>query len=104
MNFTTMICGFSILIITTRFIKNGHKFKMIYFLYGADSYRSREKLREIIGGYREKHGNFLNFSRFDAEDQNLTDLKIAGKMQSLFSPKQMVVIENVFSLSDGNFD
>ena len=77
---------------------------MIYLLYGADSYRSREKLREIINGYRQKYGNFLNFSRFDAEDQNLTDLKIAGKTQSLFSPKQMIVMENIFSLSDGNFD
>lgn len=70
---------------------------MIYLLYGADSYRSREKLREITSGYRQKYGNFLNFSRFDAQDPNLTDLKIAGKTQSLFSPKQMVVIENVFS-------
>lgn len=70
---------------------------MIYFLYGSDSYRSREKLREIIAGYRQKYGNFLNFSRFDAEDKNLVDLKIVGKTQSLFSSKQMIVIENVFS-------
>lgn len=77
---------------------------MIYFLYGPDSYRSQEKLREIIKGYRDKHGNFLNFSRFDAGEKNLTDLKIVGKSQSLFSPKQMVVIENIFSLADGGFD
>lgn len=77
---------------------------MIYLLYGSDSYRSREKLREIIGGYRQKYGNFLNFSRIDAEDKSLTDLKIAGKSQSLFSPKQMLVIENVFSSDDSTFE
>lgn len=76
---------------------------MICFLYGPDTYRSREKLREIIAGYRQKHGNFLNFSRIDVEDKNLTDLKIAGKSQSLFSPKQMLVIENVFSSDDSTF-
>ena len=76
---------------------------MIYFLYGADSYRSREKLREIIKGYREKHGNFLNFSRFDAEERQPADFRIAGKNQSLFSPKQMVVIENIFSPADKDF-
>lgn len=77
---------------------------MIYFIYGADSYRSREKLREIIEGYRQKYGNFLNFSRIDAEDKNSTDLKIAGKSQSLFSPKQMLIVENVFSSDDKTFE
>jgi DNA polymerase III delta subunit len=40
---------------------------MIYFLYGEDSFRSKEKLNEIILSYRQVHKSGLNLVYFDAD-------------------------------------
>ena len=47
--------------------------KMIIFLYGEDSYRSKEKLNEIINRYKESHKNELNLRRFEGEDLDFQD-------------------------------
>lgn len=70
---------------------------MIYLLYGPDTYRSRQKLNEIIAGYRERAGSDLNLHRFDAAEDDFAALKIALETGSLFSPKKLVVVEQAFS-------
>ena len=69
---------------------------MNYLLYGADTYRSRRKLREIIDAYRTKAGAALNLHRFDAEEDDLSELEAIAGGQSLFASKKLVVIERPF--------
>lgn len=73
---------------------------MIYFLYGEDTYRSRRKLNEIINEYRLRAGNDINVHRFDAQDQDIAELKRAFGLPSLFGGKKLVVIERAFFLPD----
>lgn len=72
---------------------------MIYVLYGTDSYRSREKLREITREYRAKTEGIYDFHQFDAEDDSLNKLEQAAQSASLFQKKKLIVIERA---SKGN--
>lgn len=65
---------------------------MIYFLYGADTYRSRAKVREIIAEFQKKAGGVLNVMRVDAGEQPESAL-MAGRTASLFAEKELLVIE-----------
>lgn len=66
---------------------------MIYILYGQDSFRSRQKLREIIAEYQKKNEGTLGLHRFDAETDDPKEIAEAGKSQSLFQKKKLVVVE-----------
>lgn len=66
---------------------------MIYLIYGADTFRSRSKLRQIIEEYRKKHEGALDLFRFDAEIDNPEVLEEAGKAQSLFQKKKLIIVE-----------
>lgn len=69
---------------------------MIYALYGDDTYRSRKKLRSIIEEYRAKAGSDFNMHRFDAEDDDLSDMKAVIGGSSLFAAKKLSIIEYAF--------
>lgn len=71
---------------------------MIYVLHGADTYRSREKLRELIGEFRNSAGANFDFHRFDAEENGLKEIRQALETASLFSRKKIVVIEHMASV------
>jgi DNA polymerase III delta subunit len=66
---------------------------MFLVLYGPDTYRSRQKLKEIVEEYRKKAGSELNLHRFDAEERDPTELKGFLEAQSLFAAKKLVVVE-----------
>lgn len=68
---------------------------MNYLLHGADTYRSRKKLNEIIAAYKEKAGAALNFHRLDGEDDNGAALSSLLGARSLFAGKRLVVAERV---------
>lgn len=70
---------------------------MLLILYGSDTYRSRQKLREIIGEYRQKAGENFNLEKLDAEENNLAGLKNIVQGGSLFSSKKLVIVEEAFS-------
>ncbi len=70
---------------------------MIYFLYGADSYRSRQKLNEIVAGYKETKKSGLNLIYFDANQQDYRDFYDSIKTHSMFEEKKLIVLKNVFS-------
>jgi len=71
---------------------------MIYLLYGSDTYRSRQKLREIIAAYKAKFGSAANIHRVDVEDEPFPLAADALKAVSLFSSaKKLVVLEYIFS-------
>ncbi|MFY9463240.1 MAG: hypothetical protein WAP52_03590 [Candidatus Sungiibacteriota bacterium] len=70
---------------------------MIYLLYGADTYRSRGKLREIIDECRHKAGTALEMYRFDGEEDDFAGLAAITGGQSLFGgAKKLIVIEHPF--------
>lgn len=75
---------------------------MIFVLYGEDTYRSRQKLREIIEEYCKKAGENFNLEKLDAEEDDLSALKNMVQGGSLFSPKKLVIVEGAFS-SENNF-
>ncbi|MBI4134605.1 MAG: hypothetical protein HY471_00655 [Candidatus Sungbacteria bacterium] len=66
---------------------------MIYFLYGRDTYRSRQKLREIVLAYRKKNEGTFDLQRFLADRDDPMALSQVGKAQSLFLKKKLIVIE-----------
>lgn len=72
---------------------------MIYFLHGPDTYRSRRKLSEIIAEFQKKSGGTLGVTRADVEESPGRIFDI-GRTASLFSAKELVVVENAVS-ADG---
>lgn len=69
---------------------------MIYFLYGPDTYRSRKKLREIIGAYQKKWGAVLGFVRLDAEEDDLSE-QLPSSAATLFRQKTLLAVENALA-------
>ncbi len=72
---------------------------MIFFLCGEDTYRSRRKLNEIIVEFRKKIRGGLGFIRIDAEENSEAVLLGVGRTGSLFSQKELVIIENIDAAS-----
>ncbi len=69
---------------------------MIILLYGKDTYRSREKLKEIIEEYKRKYESGMNLKFFSSEDV-FEDLEDCEKQVSMFGEKKLSVIREVFS-------
>lgn len=69
---------------------------MIIFLYGEDTYRMREKLKEIIERYKKIHKSGLNLKYFD----DFTSFKDGIRQTSMFNDKKLAVVTNVFASPD----
>ncbi len=70
---------------------------MIIFLYGKDTYRAREKLKEIVARYQKVHQNSLNLKIYDDEDLDFRDFKDNFQQTSIFREKKLFILKNVFS-------
>jgi DNA polymerase III subunit delta len=68
---------------------------MIYFLYGPDSYRLREKLKEIIA----KHGASFEVERALANELELGEITSRFGANTLFAAKKFLVVEGVLGKS-----
>ncbi|MHC4781123.1 MAG: DNA polymerase III subunit delta [Planctomycetota bacterium] len=71
---------------------------MIIFLYGADTYRSRQKLKELKDKFRrevDRDGSSL--VTIDGETAQMTAINEAVGAPSLFARKRMVIIENILA-------
>ncbi len=72
---------------------------MLIFLYGQDTYRSREELRMITKKQEKASLNWFDFVRIDAKDN---EVEIFEKIRqsvntiSMFNEKKLVIIENIF--------
>ncbi len=71
---------------------------MIIILHGKDTYRSKEKLEEIIQGYKKNHGSGLNLKLL-SEKSSLEDVCSEERQVSMFQEKRLLVIKNAFSSS-----
>jgi len=69
---------------------------MIIFLYGEDTYRSRQKLREIIEHYKEVHKSGLNLRFFSGENLDYQEFENEFKQFSMFQEKKLLILKNVF--------
>ncbi len=65
---------------------------MILYLYGPDAYRRQQKLKELIGKYKEKHSG-LTVEHFDLENGEEIDLlRDSLSAQSLFGGSRLSII------------
>ena len=73
---------------------------MYIFLYGADIFRSQEKLSALKNKYLEKNSSGTSLSILDyAENLPIQSLKDNLAAQGLFSTKRLVIISNIFTNS-----
>ena len=70
---------------------------MILFLYGQDSYRSRQKLNEIIERYKKIHKTGLNLRYFSGNENKIEDLRNEFRQTAMFREKKLIVLKNTFS-------
>ena len=77
---------------------------MIIFLYGQDTYRMKEKLKEIIASYKKIHKSGLNLKYFDCQKKSseaiFDDFKNEIRQTSMFKEKKLAVINSPFSDAD----
>jgi len=67
---------------------------MIIFLHGEDTYRMKEKLKEIVDKYKKVHTSGLNLRYFDGE--SFRDFQDSFKQMSMFKEKKLAIILNPF--------
>lgn len=72
---------------------------MILFLHGPDTYRVRQKLKEIQGQYRATHQDAVHVWDFDCLTSDIEEVKTALEVVSMFEQKKLLVFWNVFQSS-----
>ena len=73
---------------------------MILFLFGQDTYRSKQRLRKIIEEYKKSHQNGLGFNKIDFEEKDFEDFKQAVETVSMYDKEKLILVENVFQQAD----
>lgn len=71
---------------------------MIIFLYGEDTFRSKQKLSEFKNKfYRDIDKGMINLQELNGEKTDVESLKQAFLAQGFFIGKRMIIIENLLS-------
>lgn len=71
---------------------------MILFLYGPNTYSSRQRLNFYKDGFIKKYDpSGFNITKIDGEKATLDDLNKAMSTSALFALKRMVIIENLIN-------
>ena len=70
---------------------------MLFFLYGADTYRIKEKIDDIVTTYRKKNPNSLSLIQLDMSEESLEAVYENLSVFSIFSEKKLLILSNVFS-------
>lgn len=73
---------------------------MLVFLFGKDTYRSREKLGEILKHYGQLPKEKKNLQVFDCAEASLEDVQKELTTPSLFGEKKLLVLKNFFQNKD----
>jgi len=69
---------------------------MLILLYGEDTYRSRQKLCEIIDHYRELHRGALNLEYLEGKNIDFKQFKDGLLQSTIFKGKRLIILKNVF--------
>lgn len=73
---------------------------MLIFLYGPDTFRSREKLKSLKEKFiKEVDKSALNLETLDGKDIDINKFRQAVMSQPFLAKKRMVIIENLFAKS-----
>jgi DNA polymerase III subunit delta len=75
---------------------------MLIFLYGEDSFSSRQKLNEYKERFLKKYGPQADLVSIDAEEKKDFNISEATSSAGLFSPVQLVIIKNLISQSSSD--
>lgn len=70
---------------------------MIIFLYGEDSYRSRQKLDEIISQYKAVRKSGLSLIDIDASQVDFSEYYHQLCANSMFVQRKLFIVKNLFS-------
>jgi len=73
---------------------------MFILLYGQDTYRSHQKLNEIIEHYKKIHKNELNLKYFDFEKDSYEDFQDEVRAVSMFPGKKLLILKNTILNTD----
>ena len=73
---------------------------MIILLHGLDTYRSKQKLKEIVGEYKKRHQSGLNFIKIDFKEKDFSDFKQTVETVSMFDEKKLIIVEEIFQQSE----
>ena len=71
---------------------------MIIFLYGKDSYRINQKIKEITKRYEAKNPSGLNLVSFDFVENRLEDFLESARSSSLIPEKKLIILKNAFKI------
>lgn len=69
---------------------------MYIFLHGQDTYRSRQKLQEVVASYKEKNGSGLNMRFLSADNLRFQDFFLELQNVPMFQEKKLLVLNGVF--------
>lgn len=71
---------------------------MLIFLYGPDTFRSLQKLKELKNKFiKDVEGGSLNLADLDGEKLTYADFKKQISTVSFLSPKRMIIFRNIIS-------
>lgn len=70
---------------------------MLFFLYGKDTYRLQQKLKEIENHYRKIYKNVLNLEKISADQIEFKEFWDTLQQTSIFVKKKLFFLENLFS-------
>lgn len=72
---------------------------MLIFVYGADTFRSRQKVRELVAAFKKKFDPAgLNVIKTNAADVELGEIISAGSSLGLFATRRLVLVEGLLAL------
>ncbi len=75
---------------------------MILLIYGEDTFRSRQKLNEIVARFKKSDPSGMNLVTFDMSEKNLGDFTKAVGSAPFMGDKRLVIARNL--LAEGNKD
>ena len=75
---------------------------MLYFFYGEETFRLKNKLDQVIRAYQTKHSSGLNLKSFNGIEEKdiFNNFKNFIQTVSIFNEKRLVMVRNILSLDD----
>ncbi|MDD5568964.1 MAG: DNA polymerase III subunit delta [Candidatus Pacebacteria bacterium] len=70
---------------------------MIILVYGADTFRSSRRIKELMEEHKKRHKSGLNLRYLDAKNSFVDDLKNEMFGLAMFQEKKLIIIEGVFA-------
>lgn len=70
---------------------------MVILLYGEDSFRSRQKLKQLKNRFKEIDPSGINLSVIDGNNTDISEIKKQVTARPFLSKKRMVLIENLLT-------